>query len=320
MRDTLLNLARVVVSVALLIFVLSSAGLRETWVVLQGTDWRYVILALFLSLVGMVVRSWRWSVLLADQGLCVPLQRLVHLFFVGTFFNNFLPTSVGGDIVKMYELGRASNKSALAVSSVLWDRATGLLTLLAMATMALPFSYHLVPPGVVMLIIALGVGSAVGLLALANRRWIKGIGAWLGRLRPRWGGKTISQVYQSLVGYSSTALQKASVISVAFNALLIFINVLLARSLGVQMDLKYFLLFVPLISTLLVLPFSVSGWGIREVGYVYLFGQAGVPEAKAISISLAIGAINGITGLIGGVLYAIEGLRGYYKGGERDAK
>lgn len=319
MRDALLNLARFVISVVLLVFVLSSAGLRETWAVLQSTDWWYVVLALFLSLAGVVVRGWRWSVLLADQGFRVPLWRLVHLFFVGAFFNNFLPTGVGGDIIKMYELGRASSRRALAVSSVLWDRATGLLTLLAMAIVALPFGYRLVPREVVGFITALGMGSAIGLLALTNRRWVKGIGVWLGHLRARWGGKTITQVYQSLAGYSSAALQKASLISVVFNTMLILINIFLALSVGVQIDLKYFLLFVPLISTLLVLPFSVSGWGIREVGYVYLFGQAGVPEAKAISISLAMGAINVITGLVGGVLYAIEGLRGYYKGREWDA-
>ena len=71
------------------------------------------------------------------------------------------------------------------------------------------------------------------------------------------------------------------------------------------------MLFIPLISFLLVLPISLSGLGVREGGYVYLFAQAGVSAPLALAMSLLFYALNVASGLIGGVLYAFEGVRGY---------
>jgi hypothetical protein len=87
-------------------------------------------------------------------------------------------------------------------------------------------------------------------------------------------------------------------------------NYLVALALGIRISLFYFLVFIPIISFLLALPISFSGLGVREGGYVLLFGQAGVPPSLAFAMSLCVYAIAVATGLIGGVLYMLEGFRG----------
>jgi len=93
--------------------------------------------------------------------------------------------------------------------------------------------------------------------------------------------------------------------------LLIVMNYLAALALGVRVSLWYFLLFVPIISFLLVLPVSLSGWGVRQGGYVYLFSQAGVSAQAALTLSLIIQSFQLGMGLIGAVIYALEGIHGF---------
>src|SRR5919199_5891892 len=106
------------------------------------------------------------------------------------------------------------------------------------------------------------------------------------------------------------ATAEAMAIGFLFNLLLIAINYLVARALGQNLALGYFFLFVPIISTLLLLPISLNGLGVREGAYVLLFASAGVSSATAASMSLAFWAITVSAGLIGGVLYAAQGARG----------
>ena len=86
-------------------------------------------------------------------------------------------------------------------------------------------------------------------------------------------------------------------------------NYLVARAIGVTISVWYFVLFVPIVSVVLMLPVSMSGLGVREGAYVYLFGQAGVSTAQALTMSLLIYALRVVAGLVGGLLYALQGLR-----------
>jgi uncharacterized membrane protein YbhN (UPF0104 family) len=123
--------------------------------------------------------------------------------------------------------------------------------------------------------------------------------------------KQLRELYESVHACGLRAIGGALAISFVFNVLLIAVNYLIALSLGVKIPLWYFLLFIPLISFLLVLPISLSGLGVREGGYIYLFAQAGVSAPLALAMSLLFYALNVAAGLIGGVLYAFEGARGY---------
>src|SRR5690242_17865625 len=100
-RSRLFNLARIVISTALLIWVLSRAGLAQLAETARGADLRLYALALLLAVVGIFIRAARWLGLLRAVGATVSARRAVYLYFVGAFFNTFLPTGFGGDVVRV---------------------------------------------------------------------------------------------------------------------------------------------------------------------------------------------------------------------------
>jgi uncharacterized membrane protein YbhN (UPF0104 family) len=299
--------ARIVLSLGLLALVLRQVGWRQVWDALRQAHTPYLALALGLSLAGIVVRAYRWQILLQALDLHPSLTRLTALYFVGTFFNNFLPTGVGGDVVRVYELAQDSKRPDAAIGTVLLDRASGLLVLFLIALLALIFSHRLVSPQIAAAIVLLFIAGWGGSAFALQRGWLQRLGLW------RWVEKVdlLRGAYEAVTACGARAIAAAMAVSVGLNVLLMGMNVMIARSLGIELSLWYFLMFVPLISFLLVLPVSLSGLGVREGGYVYLFGLAGVPAHLALSLSLIVYAfLNVIPGVLGAVVYAWQGLRG----------
>jgi len=308
-KDRLLNLLKALLSLVLLALLLRQVGWQQTLRALGTARLPYLTMAFVLYLAGIVVRAWRWQVLLSALRMDIPLTRLTVLYFIGAFFSNFLPTGIGGDVVRVYELSKQSKKTIESVGTVLLDRGTGLLMLFLIALVTLIFNHQLITPNVVAAIVLLSLGSWAGLGLVLRRDWLE---RW-GLMRIMAKVKPLEELYESVIACGLGAIGSALAISLVFNALLIAVNYLIALSLDVEISLWYFLLFVPLISFLLILPISLSGLGVREGGYVYLFAQAGVSAPLALAMSLLFYALNVATGLIGGVLYAFEGIRGYWE-------
>jgi uncharacterized membrane protein YbhN (UPF0104 family) len=313
-RSKAVDLLKIVVSLGLLALLLWKIGWRQTWDTIRQVDVRYLVTAWGIYLFSMVLRAYRWQVLLRIQKLTASLGRLTSLYFIGTFFNSVLPTGFGGDVVRMYELTKDSHQGTEAVGTVVVDRLCGFVVLFAMACLALPFSYRLIPSAVSALIVIITLGTllAVG-MGLSDSVW-----GWLLRI-PLLGGfvarRRAQQFRLSMRAYRTPAITWALVASLLFNVLLIILNYLVALGLGIRVSAWYFLIFIPIISFLLTLPVSFSGLGVREGGYVLLFGQAGVSSSLALAMSLCIYAMAVATGLIGGVLYTLHGYRGLGRGG-----
>lgn len=311
MKDRLINLAKIVVTLALLAVIAFAVDLGQVWRSLATARWGDLLVALALYQVGIPIRAYRWQALLRAQGVRVPLLKLVNLYYVGTFFNSFLPSGFGGDVVKMYELSRHGSTSAASISSVLVDRLIGLLVLFAMALVALPFSWRLVGPEVIIVLLGLVGGSALGLGLFFLLRPSEGKPVRTGLLGKLLANQKVASLHASFYQYDRPGIVRAAVASLLFNICLILVQVCIGRAVGVAISPGYFAMFVPILSALLVLPISISGFGVREGGYVVLFGQAGVAADTAVAMSLLFYALNLATGLVGGVLYAWQGMSGY---------
>lgn len=308
MKGRTAGLLKAGLSFGLLALLLATVGLRGTLEAFRGAEARWLLGALALYLIGVPLRAYRWQSLLSTLHVTVPLPRLVSLYFVGTFFNNVLPSGIGGDVVRAYELTKEGVDTALSASTVLADRATGLLVLLAVALVSAVFGFRLVSPELALTIVAISLGSFAGIGLLLWKDLWRAVSRRLPRLRSLLARKGIEDFYRSLQVYRDRSISRALFISLIFNILLIAVNYLIALSVGVRVSLLYFLLFVPLISFSLILPISLSGLGVREGAYILLFGQAGVAAPLALAMSLGFFALNVITGLIGGVIYASQGL------------
>jgi uncharacterized membrane protein YbhN (UPF0104 family) len=309
MRKRWWTIARLFISLGLLTFVLLTIGLERIGRTLLQADTGPLLIAFGLFVAGVVVRAVRWRALVLALDLHVPLGRLVYLYFVGTFFNTFLPTGFGGDVVRVVELSQEA-QTTVVLGTVVLDRLTGLLVLFVMALLALPFTVGLLP---LKIWLTIGALAAAGLVAgglVLQGTWLRRLGRWLPGPLSLTGAGPLARAYDAVTACGWRAVATALFYSFIFNSLLVLLNYLAARAVGIHLSLTYFLVFVPVLSLALTVPISFGGLGVREGVAVLLFTQVGVDEALAVAFSLAVYAIARITGLFGGLLYALQSIRG----------
>ncbi|MGD9099906.1 MAG: lysylphosphatidylglycerol synthase transmembrane domain-containing protein [Anaerolineae bacterium] len=304
------NLLRIVISLGALTCILLTVGLEEIADLIRQANLGFMLAAFALFVVGTVIRAVRWMALLRALEIQVPLRRLVELYFVGTFFNLLLPSGFGGDAVRVLELTQDTHVTA-ALGTVIVDRMTGLLVLFAMALAVLPFSGGLLPTETALSIGLLAVaGLVAGGLVLQGellRRW----GHWLPGPLALDGEGALARTLRAVNDCGPRAIAQALGMSLLFNLLLVNVNYLAARAVGVDIDLAYFLLFVPVLSITLMLPISIGGLGVREGMAIFLFDQAGVGQAAAVAASLGVYVVSTLlTGLLGGLIYLAQGTLG----------
>lgn len=307
--NRILNLLKVVVSLGLLVALITQVDVGQALQHLSQMEWVPFLAAQILSLGGVLVRAYRWGALIWALNVRVPWRRLTALYFVGSFFSLVLPTGVGGDVVKMYELSKDGNDTTAAISSVLVDRFLGLFVLFGMALAALVVGYRMVAPEVRMLIALVFVSCLLGVVLVLQRTWIESWGRRLGVSRLLGRIKILGELYRSIHLYGTAALLRATAASVVFNLMLVLMNYCLGRAVGINVSLWYYFLFVPVISALLLVP-SIGGLGVREAGYVVLFSQVGVDHGHGLALALAYDATLLVVGLIGALIYIVQGIQG----------
>ncbi|MCX6029655.1 MAG: lysylphosphatidylglycerol synthase transmembrane domain-containing protein [Chloroflexi bacterium] len=307
-KKRLRGLIQIAVSALLLGLILRQVHWGEVRDALARIDVRWLALAWGLFLLGVIVRAARWQVLLDVLGVYRPLRELATWYFVGGFFNVILPTGFGGDAVRVAELAQDTSRPAAVLNSVLVDRYLGIMVLLPMGLVAAVLAPGAAPTGVTALTAVLFLG---GLLV-----------AWLLR-RPwwaRWGNRpdVLGRVMRALrlpaladavAPYDRRTIGRGLAISLVFNLLQIGWNVAIGRGLGLVLPLTVYLAFVPLTAVALLLP-AFGGLGVRELTYAGLFASAGVRQPTALALSLGVYVITVATGVVGGALYLVQGLRG----------
>ncbi len=298
---------QIAISAVLLILILRSVSWVEVQAALLSIDWRWLMVAWGLFILGVIVRAVRWQVLLQALGLRRPLSELVYWYFVGGFFNVLLPTGFGGDVVRAAELAQDTGRLGPAVNSVIVDRYLGLIVLLGMGLVAWVARPADVPTTIFWLTLALFVGGLAAAWLLRRPWWARwgqhpaGFGKLVRILR-------LPQLSEAVAPYNRTTILRGLGISLIFNLLLVGWNVAIGRGLGLNVPLVIYLVFVPLTSVALLVP-AFGGLGVREMTYVGLLGSIGVPRATALALSLGVYIITVATGLIGGILYLAGGLQ-----------
>jgi uncharacterized membrane protein YbhN (UPF0104 family) len=292
--------ARLLVS-ALLLGVLAW---RADWGQLRsaaaGLDPLLWLAAAVLYVATQCVSSYRWQVMARPLGFDLPWRRFAGLFYVGTYFNLMLPTSVGGDVVRAWQLGGTGRRSA-ALLSVLVERGSGLLVLLLLAVAATLGSPRPLEPWVTASVFGLAGCAAAGLLGLAvagrlTRRRL-GPDSRLGRLRA--AGAEAWRVYRRRPGLVLTATG----LSVYVQAVNVVVVWLIDRALGMGVPLSYYAIAVPVVTLLTLLPVSLNGMGVREAAMGLMLGPVGVAPTLAGSLAFLWFGVQVAAGLTGGVVY-----------------
>ncbi len=306
-RGRLRGLIQIAVSALLLALLLRQVQWAEVWTALRQIDARWLAAAWALFLIGVGVRAVRWQVLLHALAVRRPLAELATWYLVGGFFNVILPTGFGGDVVRAAELAQDTGRPGRVINSVVVDRYLGIMVLLAMGLVAAP----LWPGTASALTLALMAALFAGGLAagwLLRQPWWAGLARrpdLLGRGVKLLRGDALADAFAA---YDRRALGRGLLASLAFNLLQIGWNVAIGWGLGLRLPLIVYLVCVPLTAVALLLP-AFGGLGVRELTYVGLFAQAGVPPATALALSLGVYIITVATGMVGGAIYLAGGVQ-----------
>ncbi|MBL8058920.1 MAG: flippase-like domain-containing protein [Anaerolineales bacterium] len=313
-RPWLGNLARLAVSAGLLAWLVAGSDGRQLWAILRRADLLLYAACSLISTAGMLLRTLRWKAVLDAAGARVSFRRALYLFYVGAFFNTFLPTGLGGDVVRVLEIGRGATAQQ-AVGTILVERLTGFAVLFALMLAVLPAAAAVLPAATVygLGLLASGVLAAAGLVL--EGRIIRRLLGWLGRWRltrplSLAGDTWLGQTYQVITSVGGRAVARALLISLIFNLSIIWSNWLAARALGLEIPVGLVAVALPVISATLLVPVSISGFGVREGVVVALLGQAGVGAPEALALSLAWYGLDMLDGLYGGLIYFLTGALG----------
>jgi uncharacterized protein (TIRG00374 family) len=301
---------KLAVTIGLYLLVFWWSDLGATLAQLRTAHLGYVMLGVLLYGGGQALSAWRWWLLLAPVGLAVAYARLVGFYFIGMFFNLFLPTIVGGDAVKALLLTRETGAPARATISVFMERNLGLGALLLIATVAAWQTPDVALGGRSLLTVT--VALSAGFVAinavllsphayrLVDRLVTRGP---LARLRGR-----AASLYDAIRPYRSAWRTVAATfgLSLAFQGIVIAVVFLNALALDQVFPLSAVAVFVPLISLAGMLPVSVNGLGVREALYLLLFGRIGASPEVAVSLALLYLAVIFVASLPGGLVYALQ--------------
>jgi uncharacterized membrane protein YbhN (UPF0104 family) len=291
-------LVRVGVSLGIVVYILVDVDRGDLLRTLSNVRPQAVVLALALYLVGQVMSGYKWSLIGRSVGLVKPVAEYIRFYFIGMFFNLFGPSTLGGDVVRALYLGEG-RRPGLALNSVIFDRASGLALLVALGAVGLLLfpGYGFPWPLTTML-----VGGGLALL----------LGWWtcplLVRLLPP--GNRVRRLVEEDLGpfwRDHDLLLRVAVVSVVFHLIQVTVQFVLARSLGIALPFSYCLILHPVVSVMMALPVSVSGFGVREGGYLYFLTRIDVDDSIAVTMGLLWFAVSLLAGLLGGLIFLASG-------------
>jgi hypothetical protein len=249
----------------------------------------------------------RWHYILRAAGEQIGYWRTFSTTLVGLFFAMFLPEAVGSDLARMSEVTDERRPKANIVSTVLLDRVVGLIAIILMALIALVFGSHFLGDTSIFFTIGgLLVALVVGWILFFNQRFM---GWWFDRMfkLPLLGRleTSIRKLYEALYHLHNQPrlLIGALLLALLMEVAQVLSVIFLAKASNIEVDTVYFFIFLPIVWLITTLPISISGLGVREGVFAFLFSQVGVLSSDAVALSLLYYSFRVVSGLVGGLVY-----------------
>jgi uncharacterized protein (TIRG00374 family) len=309
-KNKLFSILRILISLSLLVLLLwlARGNFSEIRRHLVNVKVPLFILAFFLFLTGLIFMAWRLKVLLSVHQVLFSVRRMFSLTLVGYFFTNFMPTSIGGDIVKGYYISQKNKQKSLAYATVFFDRAVGMFSVALIAAVTLFIMREEIEHTFIFLAVGLLLaGSGLFIWAIMHKQMLKKVTRALGiarLLRFLKLDAILKKAYDVLTVYKKHKKVVAGALFLSILAQFIgFLSIFtLARSLSVYVPLGKVFLVMPVIFIISMLPVTMNGLGLREWGFkFFLTGDIG--ESAALSLSLLYLAAFLLASLIGGIIY-----------------
>ena len=308
MKKRLVLLVKLLVMAGLLAVLYRHVDFAAFRSALAGVKWGWLPLIYALLLMNTTLSSLKWQLLLRTDGVRVPLPSLLSSYLIGTFFNLFLPSSIGGDSYRVVEASRHGG-AAKSFASVFADRLTGFLALAIWGLLFSAVGWSSLPDKRILWLPVLVFGMMAAMVfALVQRTWLVAVLRFLHFDRFKKLDAFLHRFLDSLAGYHAdrALLAKVFSISLFFQMMAIVIIFCISRAMDWHVPFIYFSIFVPLITLGEALPISIFGIGVRDSLYVFFFSQGGATREQALSMALVYVLITTVYSLLGGVLFLLR--------------
>ncbi len=307
MRSVLTWAVKLLVSGGLLYWLLSRVDRGQLWNNIQSASPRWLAAALALYFLMILVSAWRWKQLLDAQAVPARFTHLVSSYLVATFFNNFLPSNIGGDVIRIRDTAPAAGSKTRAATIVLFDRVVGLIGLILVAALGATIATEIgdqepFDP------MWLWIGLAAGTLAVTVTLMKPGlIGKLLTPLRvfhKAWVDERINQLLESLEKFAArpSALVRCLSGSIAVQIILVLFYAAIARAMGAAVPAVHLAVLIPMSFVVQMLPISMNGFGVREAIFGLYFTRLGLPRESGIALSFLGAALIMLFSVSGAVL------------------
>ena len=274
---------------------------------LDKIEYHWLVVAILIFITQTTLGALRWQTIVNQ---CNPLgfpsfttSVALRYTFIAAFFNQTLPSTVGGDAVRIWQLARDQGNWRTATYSVLIDRLTGVLVLASLVILCLPWSFALISDATGRIaLVTLGVGSVSACLVFFSLGFVHW--RWLDRL---WLTRQLAAA-ASMARRVFGALSSGPLIivySLLIHALSVTAAWGLAKAVAAPLNWSQALLLVLPVLLIATIPLSIAGWGTRESAMVLAFGYAGLPESDGLIVSILLGVAMFAVGVFGGVVWIL---------------
>jgi uncharacterized protein (TIRG00374 family) len=306
LKDTLKTSFRLLVSTALLTYVILQVDPGECLTLLQRASLPLLLLLLGILIFERLFAAFRWYLLLRPRCPNVSLVTCLQITFLSGFAGSFLPGTIGNEAVRVYGMNKATRNLPDALTSVLLDRLMGVISLLICVFIGLALTARLLPDILLQAAVGCSMLLTFILIAITSRAVRRSVDRFTPEPVARFFRRPLKRIYRSLDAYRQH--RRLLALSLALALLMQGVRILgpyvAAHALNLpHLALIDFVVFVPMIMFISMIPISVGGLGVRETAYARLFALVGMQPEAAITISLLIFVMDLLTTLPGALVY-----------------
>ena len=298
------TLAKIAVSLMLIWIVLRAFDVKGVYQYLRQVDAGTIALAIACALCVVPLQALRWMIAIEASGNRLPLRTALQIVLIGHFFNQTLPSAVGGDAVRIWCAYRAGLGVGDSARTVILDRAISLVGLLLLAGVSLPWLFGIVTDQTARLaigaVVACGIGGFVAFVALPQ--FPESLLKW--RIL-----RAVAKLAVLTRQLALTPRYMIPILALTIAGIICFVVIVFWLAVALHLEIRFAdcLLLVPPVLLVSSIPVSIAGWGVREGAMVVALGFISVPPAAAFAISVLFGLIIAAASLPGVLLWLISG-------------
>lgn len=299
---------RIGISIILLVFLFNQVDKKSLAEIIKHADKPLLALAFCVYFLAYILCLLRWEMLLKALSIHLSLKRIIISFAGGVFFSLFLPSTIGGDLMRSIDLATHTKRPREVLATVLLDRLSGYVGLVLLALFALLFgSRHIQDKSVFFSVAIITAILIVALLVLFNKSLYSRINKLLHFPNAGKFIQLLKDLHEEIHYFKrhKKVIINNLILSLIIQSISPLVFFIIALSLGLKINILYFFIFLPLIGAITLLPISIGGLGLRDATTIFFFAKVGVAHDFAFAMSLLSFSFILVYGALGGLIYVL---------------